>query len=177
VKIRTPIFLLAFALLSAWASAQNTSGPTTAADHLNLLKTNRKLLEELVEEGVQLGDANSPLERATQCQHVATRLTRELKNAIERDDADRVAEMSDYFSSVINSGFMPNFATAKENTPVESPDYPRLLAVHTEAAKNMDIVKLLIPADGKLAKNKRVQEARGKLEAAANAVGQPKKSD
>src|SRR3954469_25157583 len=99
------VFMLA--TLSAWASAQNTSGPTTAAEHLKLMQTNRKLLEELVEEGVQLGDANTNLDRATQCQQVANRLTRELKNAVERDDADRVAEMSDHFSSLINSGFLP----------------------------------------------------------------------
>jgi len=175
VKIRTPLFLLAFAMLSAWASAQNASGPATAAEHLNLLKTNRKLLEELLDEGVQLGDANTNLDRAAQCQRVATRLTRELKSAIDQNDADRVAEMSDHFSSLIESGYLPNFATAKENIPAGSPDYARLRSVHADAAKTLDTVKILIPADGKLAKNKRVQEARGKLEAAANAVGQPEK--
>jgi len=175
VKIRTPLFLIAFAVISAWASAQNASGPTTAAEHLGLMKSNRKLLEELIEEGVRLGDANTNLERAADCQSVANRLGRELKRAIDLDDADRVVEMSDHFSSLIQSGFLPNLETAKENIPVGSPDYPRLLAIHTTAANSLDAVKLLIPTEGKLSKSLRVQAARIKLEAAAAAVGKPEK--
>jgi len=173
VNIRTPVFVLAFALLSAWASAQN--GPTTAGEHLNLLKNNRKLLEELLDEGVKLGDSNTNLDRAAQCQSVAARLTRELKKAIDLDDADRLTEMSDHFSTLIQSGFLPNLATAKENIPVGSPEYPRLLAIHMDAAKNLDAVKVLIPFEGKFAKKKGVQDARVKLQAAAAAVGQPEK--
>lgn len=177
MKIRTPAFVLAFALISAWASGQNATGPLTAAEHLNLLKTNRKLLEELLDEGVKLGDSNNNLDRAAQCQSVAVRLTRELKSAVDLDDADRVTEMSDHFSTLIQSGFLPNLATAKENIPVGSPEYPRLLAIHTDAAKNLDTVKVLIPTEGKLAKKKGISDARAKLQAAAAAVGQPPKAE
>jgi hypothetical protein len=167
--------VIAFALVSAWASAQN--GPTSAGEHLAMLKGNRRLLEELLDEGVKLGDSNTNLDRAAQCQSVAARLTRELKNAIDLDDADRVTEMSDHFSTLIQSGFKPNLDTARENIPVGSPEYPRLLAIHTDAAKNLDAVKGLIPAEGKLAKKKGVQDARAKLQAAATAVGKPEKEE
>ena len=172
---RSLCIVLAFALLSTWASAQNANGPTTAADHLGLMKSNRKLLEELIEEGVRLGDANTNLERAADCQSVANRLGRELKRAIDLDDADRVVEMSDHFSALIQSGFLPNLESAKESIPLGSPDYPRLVAIHTTAANSLDAVKSLIPTEGKLSKIQRVRAARIKLEAAATAVGKPEK--
>jgi hypothetical protein len=171
VTLRTPAIVLAFAVLSAWASGQNATGPTTAAEHLNLLKTNRRLLEELLDEGVKLGQANTNLDRAAQCQSVANRLTRELKNAVDLDDADRVAEMSDHFATLIRSGLVPNLDSAKERVPPGSPEYDRLVAVHANATKNLDAVKSLIPADGKWAKKKGVDDARAKLQAAAASVG------
>ncbi|MCU0704665.1 MAG: hypothetical protein MUF18_11870 [Fimbriiglobus sp.] len=158
------------AALAAWVSAQPGHGPT-AAEMLKLLETNRGLYTDLARSALELSDANTSLDRADRCRRVAERLAREARQAVESEDADRLAEVSDHLHAVSTGGLADNLADARREIAPASEDYKRLLQVHRQAFDSVSSVK--VPADGELGRSKRAQAAKEKLSAAAARLGPP----
>ena len=171
MKLRTPLTLLVVAIVSMAVSAQSGNIVLTAAEQLQLLKTNRELIEDLLDQGTRVSDANTPLDRAAECQLSTNRLAREFRSAIDRADADRACEIGDHVEKVIVEGFVPNFETARQNSKPGSPDYERVRTLHREATQSLEKLTATMPQEGPLTKSKRFLHVREKLGLAAAKVG------
>jgi hypothetical protein len=172
VRTRPLIVFAALAALAAWVSAQPGFAPT-AGDHLRLLQANRGLYDDLTKHALALSGKNTSLDRADECRQVADRLAREVREAVDRKDADRVAEVSDHLSAVTADGLAPNLADARRDITPTSQDYPRLQEVHQQAFDSLSRLATAVPTDGELGESKRAQAAREKLTAAAAKIGAP----
>ena len=173
MTIRPILTLAVVAAVSFWASAQTTPAGPSAAEQLQMLKTNRELLEDLLDQGTRVSDANTPLDRAAECQRATDRLARELRTAVDRADADRANEIGEYVERIVVEGFVPNFETARRDAKPGSPDYERVKAMHREATDSLDKLGAALPTDGPLSKSKRLQQAREKLADASAKLGKP----
>lgn len=172
MKTRPLLVTAVLAALAAWVSAQPGSGPM-AGDYLKMYQANRGLYEDLTRSALALGNSNTSLDRADECRRVADRLAREVRDAAERKDADRLAELSDHLNTVATDGLAPNLSAARTDINPRSPDYPRLREVHRQAFDNLTRTVTAVPTDGDLGNSKRAQAAREKLAAAAARIGPP----
>lgn len=172
MNARPLLVLAAFAALAAWVSAQTGTGPL-AADHLQVLKQNRSLYEDMTRHGLALADRHTSLDRADECRRMADRLGREVEDAARRGDADRLAEVSGHLQSVAADGLAPNLAAARRDITPKSADYKRLQEVHQQAFDGLTRSADAIPATGDLANSTKAQTAREQLAAAAARIGPP----
>lgn len=168
---RTLFALLAFAALSGWVSGQ---GPRRiASQEADLLKQNRTLLERMLDDGVQVADAGTALDRAAACRRAADRLSAELASAARLENADRVNEIGDHLTALLAEGFLPPFAAARAEIRPGSPEFGRLQELHRESAAHMAAAVDALPRQGKFADGTGVKALREKLAALAQRVGQP----
>ena len=173
MTIRPILTLAVVAAVSLWASAQPHSAGPSAAEQLQMLKTNRDLLEDLLDHGMRVADANTPLDRAAACQRSTDRMAREMREAVDRADADRANEIGDYVERIVVEGFVPNFETARRDAKPGSPDFERTRTMHRDAAESLDKLGAALPTEGPLSKSKRLQAARAKLADASAKLGKP----
>jgi hypothetical protein len=168
---RTLFAVAAFAALSGWVSGQ---GPRRIADEeATLLKKNRRPLEGLLDDGLALTVSETALDRAAACRRATDRLTTALAEAARGDDADRVNEIGDQLTALLSDGFLPPFAAARAEIRAESPEFPRLQALHGESAAWLKAAVDAVPTTGTLADRPRVAALREKLAALAVRVGSP----
>ena len=170
---RTLIAVVAFAALSGWVSGQAPAAGRTAYEEATLLKKNRTLLEGLLDDGLKLSNAETPLDRAFACRRAADRLAVELAAAARYEDADRVSEIGDQLTDLLTDGFLPPFTAAQADIPPTSPDFNRLQLLHRESASQFAAAVDAIPATGPFATGQRVSAVRKKLAALAARVGTP----
>jgi hypothetical protein len=163
---RTALTLIALVVLSVWASAQNATAPQTA-HHLQMLATNRTLLESLIDRGLELSDAGNSLERAERVRKATATLGAELRTVAANPEAnpDRVAELSEHLTTVVRDGLVPTLAEARGQVRPGSPDYPRLKKVHADAKAELEQTRNAIPGDGKVGRSQLVKVATQKLSA------------
>jgi hypothetical protein len=161
---RTPAILIFAIALSVWASADDPARGPTAAEQLQLLRVNRSLLEDLLDHGLKLSDANTLIDRAEECRRSARTLSESLKWETENQaDPNRVAELSDNLAVLVNDGLMPTLAEAETTIPNDSQDYKRLQEVRITADRELRDLEQAIPTVGPLGKSRQVQEARTRL--------------
>ncbi len=165
------ILTLGFALLlAAWGSAQSTpTANLTAAEQLKLLKSNRELLEDLIDHGVRVSKTTDVLDRTDECRKAAATLATALTRAADGPtaDADRVAELSDHLASVWSEGLTPNLREATVQIPPSSPQYGRLRDVSKWANDDARKVDRALTFDGKIANSAKIVKAREQLTAIA----------
>jgi hypothetical protein len=156
---RSVLTLVIGAALSAWVSAQGP--PLLSADvQVKQFKANRILIENLVDHGIDLSNADSPLRRAEACQRTAGTLAHYLARAAGNEDPDRVAEFANLYSAVVRDGLVPNLNEAKRGiTDPKSPDAGRLRAVNEQARRDLDEVRKSIPTSGKVGEHDKVKSA------------------
>lgn len=155
----TTLVLLA---LAAVGSGQPAAGPL-AGEQLHLFQSNRELLENLIEHSVELANADTPVAKVRACHEATKDLGRALKEAADRDDADRVAELSDHLTAVIRHGLAPTVTDARGVIPVGTPPFQQLQDLTAQAAADAERYELSIPAIGKVGGSAKVKDARGKL--------------
>ena len=153
--------LVAAAALCAWAGAQGPAPTLEPADQVKLLKTNRILIGNLVDDGLALANAGNPLERATACRGTARSLANALMVAAGNDDPDRVAELADLMTEVIQEGLVPNLEVAERTVQPGSPQAARLAELKTIAAQDLDDIGTAVPAGTQLTDNQKVKAALG----------------
>jgi hypothetical protein len=120
---RTALTLSLFAGLSLWASAQERT--TQLYQHLKQFEANRLLLDQLINHGLNLSKGGDSLGRAEECRQAAITLAAALKT-VPRNDAERVAELSDHIAAVVRDGLVPNLTDA--HAQVGSPEQRQKLA-------------------------------------------------
>lgn len=171
MRTRPLLVSAVLAALAAWVSAQ--PGFVPAADSLRMLRANRGLYEELTSSALALSSRNTSLDRADECRKVADRLAREAREAVDRKDPDRLAEVTDHLHAVTADGLAPNLSDARRDIAPQSEDYQRLQAVHRQAFESLTRTADAVPTDGQLGTSRRAQAAREKLSAAAARIGPP----
>lgn len=162
--VRIATTLLVFAALSAWAGAQGPAPGLTAADRLKLLRTNRTLIENMVDNGIDMARADTPLGRAEVCYRTAHVLRHAVQAAADEQNPDRVAELCGHLDTVVRDALEPNLADATRTIPPGSPDESTLKRLRATAVKDFDDLRGSMPAGGKVGGDTRVKEAMGKLE-------------
>jgi hypothetical protein len=153
------VTLFAFVTLAAWAGAQSPSPPLSAATQAKLFKSNRMLLENLVYHGIDLAEADRPLQRAEECRKTAATLANYLERAAEDQDPDRVVELADLMGNVVREGLVPNLNAAQVEIRPEDPRAPQLAKVRKNAKDELDSLSDKIPTQGKVGDNQKVKEA------------------
>jgi len=158
---RFALLLTAFAALAAWAGAQGPAPALSPEQRAKLFKSNRTLLENLVENGITLADADDPLKRAEGCRATAATLGNYLKRAVTEDqNPDRVVELAELMTAVVREGLVPNVAEADRTIPAQSrKDRERLATVQKDAAADLDAIRAAIAAGGKVGDNEKVKAA------------------
>lgn len=157
---RALLLLITFAALSAWAGAQGPSPSLSAADKMKLFKSNRTLIENLVNHGIDLSGADDPLKRAEECRKTAVTLANYLERAAKEDqNPDRVAELAGLMGEVVGEGLAPNLDEAKRTFPPQSPQARRIRELNEAVAVDLDGVRTAVPAAGKVGENVKVRAA------------------
>lgn len=156
---RSALTLIVFAALSAWVSAQGPP-PLTAEIQVKQFQANRLLIEDLVDHGIYLSNADDSLSRAQACQRTARTLANSLERAADAGDAERVAEFAGLFSRVVREGLLPNLDEAKRsNSDPKSPRAESLKKVGDQTRGYIEGVLKAIPSDGKVGDNDKVKSA------------------
>jgi hypothetical protein len=156
---RFSITLVVFLALAVWAGAQGPPAPLPAATQAKLFKSNRTLLEHMVNHGIDLADADRPLARAEECRKTATTLANYLGRAAEDQDPDRVAELAGLMVEVVREGLVPNLNAAQAEIRAGDPRETQLAKVRASATEDLDSLSDKIPSDGKVGDSKKVKEA------------------
>jgi hypothetical protein len=160
---RTVLTLFLFAALSAWVSAQSPSS-LTAEIQVKQFKNNRLLIETLVDHGIDLSNADNPLQRADACRQTARTLANYLERAADEKDAERVAEFAGLFNQVVRDGLIPNLNESKRTIAPESPDAKRLRLVNQQARDDLQTIRAKISTDGMVGDHDKVKSALRALE-------------
>lgn len=176
MRTRPLLVTVVLAALAAWVSAQPGSGPI-AGDYLRMYRANRGLYEDLSKSALAMSERTTSLDRADECRKVADRLAREVREAVERKDPDRLVELSEHLHTITTDGLAPNLSDARRDINPRSQDYSRLQEVHQQAFDNLTRTSTAVPTDGELGTSKQAQSAREKLTAAATRIGPPPPAD
>jgi hypothetical protein len=155
---RALLLLISFAVLAAWAGAQGGPPPLSPADRAKLFKTDRALLDQLVNHSIDLSKADNPLKQAQECQATARTLAVYLRRAAaDEQDADRVAEMAGLLTEMVRDGLAPNLSTARQTFPATSPQGKQVAELGDNALKDLDAWTTL--PEGKLGTDAKVKSA------------------
>jgi len=159
-------------LLTLWADAQTAPAPVLAADRLRLLHANRGLLEDLLDRGVKLGEASGKLDRADECRKALGTLTDALNRATEEPafDADRVAELTDHLTELVQSGLVPTLAEARARVRAGSPGAEQLAKIETAATTDLTAVQNQFLLDPRLARSPKLKTAHERLRDAVGKI-------
>jgi hypothetical protein len=156
---RMMLTLIAFATLSAWLSAQ---GPSTlpAETQVKQFQSNRILIGNLVDRGINLSNSDNPLDRAEECRKTAQTLAHYLGRAVGAEDTERVAEFAGLYGEVVRDGLVPNLEAARRDiTDPNSQGAARLREINDNARGDLVKTHESIPTTGKVGANDRVRAA------------------
>ena len=161
---RSPVTLVTLLALAAWAGAQGPSAPLPAATQAKLFKSNRTLIESVINHGLDLGATDRPDQRADECRKTATTLAKSLGQAAEDEDPDRVVELAGLMSEVVRDGLVPNLNEAQAQTdkmagPSRETMLAQLAKVRDKTTRELDELSAKIPTEGKVATSQKVKEA------------------
>ncbi len=164
---RWAYILTTFFTLAAWAGAQGPvpASTLTPADQLRLLKANGTLIDNLVDHGVKLSNANDPVARVEHCRSAAKALANAAHDAAGKQDAERVAELTGLFRQVVQDALLPTLDDAKRIVPPQSPGAERIKQIRRDATNDVIDLKTAIPATGTMAENARVKAELKELDA------------
>jgi hypothetical protein len=156
--------LLVFVTLSAWAGAQGPAPGITAAERLKMLQTNRMLIENIVDHGLDMAGADTPLKRADVCRRTARTLANAVRQAADDQNTNRVTELCEHLDSVMRDALAPNLEKAKQDVRPGSPDESELKKLRASTLTDFDEFRGAIPTNGKVGGDAKVKAAFGKLE-------------
>jgi len=129
---------------------------------MKLFKSNRVLIENLVNHGVELSASETSIARASECRKTAVTLANYLERAAKDDqNPDRVSELAGLMGDVVRDGLVPIMDEAKD-IPPDSPDGKRFAALRETVVADLDNVRTGIPA-GKVGDNAKVKAALASL--------------
>ncbi len=167
---RWMFLLTAFVALAAWAGAQGpvAPAPLSAEDKLRLLRANHALIEDLVRDGVEMSKAaGKPVDRAAHCRLASRSLVNAIQEAARSEDAERVAELTGLYRTIVRDGLVPTLEEAKRGVTPNSPAAEALRLVRDNSVKDVADLKTALPPVGN---NQRVKDALKQLDELAEAL-------
>ncbi len=144
-------------VLAAWADAQQAGSTLTAAERLKQLQSNRTLVGQLVQHGVTLANANEPLKRAEECRRAMGDLSIALNGAIDAQDPNRVAELGDHLTAIVDRGLIPNLKDALPDATPGSPTYEQFQTLHKSSSDEMQRLQNSVPQLDALGRSSQVK--------------------
>lgn len=131
------LLILTVALgLIAVAPGQGGAPLPTAAEQLELLSSNRTLLEQLLESGVQLSDAETSLDRVEASRSAIESMTAALTSAKDQPPG-RIEELADHLGTLWDQGFTPSLEVARSEIRPGSPEFERLEKLESGAVAEL----------------------------------------
>jgi hypothetical protein len=113
---RFPAVAVLAVLLSAWVGAQGPRVPS-AAEQSKLLERNRSLYRAAIDGGLNLmvlDRRENELYRAQCYTQLAKQWAREIEQAASAKDADRVTELGQHLTQMVDQGVVPNLQSARK---------------------------------------------------------------
>jgi len=108
--------------LAAMLGAQDPRTGPNVQERAKLLQRNYGVAEQLVKSSLTLAKTSSSLDRSTSYDEIIRTLEKEIKEAAQAGDAERVAELTDHLSRLMNEGLLPNLQKARQVISANSPD-------------------------------------------------------
>ena len=154
------------------ASAQGPAAGRSAAEQLRLFRTNRPLLDQLLDQGLRLAEAGDALDRADRCRDAVLAVAAALAAATAEPDADpsRVAELSGHLAALVRDGFGPALAEAGEVHGPGSDGYKRLTDLRARAGVDLSKAQAAFRGEGAAGRSEQVRAAREELDAAVKGL-------
>lgn len=154
------------------ASAQGPAAGKSAAEQLRLFRTNRPLLDQLLDQGLRLAEAGDALDRADRCRDAVLTLSAALADAAGAADADpsRVAELSGLLATLVRDGFGPALEQAGVDHRPGSEGYKRLTDLRAQAGVDLSKARSAFRGEGAAGRSEQVRAARGELDAAVKGL-------
>jgi hypothetical protein len=134
-------YVVSTVILMALAALLGAQDPRTGPNkdqRAALLQRNYGVAERLVDGSLQLAKTSSSLERSASYDEIIRKLEEEIKQAAQAGDAERVAELTDHLSHLINKGLLPNLEKARHVISANSPDEESLFKLR-DLARRMTI--------------------------------------
>src|SRR5262245_15737833 len=101
---RLILLLLIFAAVAVLASAQESGRRPAVTSRLEQFHRNQHLVQHLVETGLDLAAAATPLDRVDQVQKIANVFADEIHEASEDQDGDRTRELCNHLRILLSEG-------------------------------------------------------------------------
>jgi hypothetical protein len=124
--------------LAALLGAQDPRTGPSARQRAELLQRNYGVAERLVDGSLALAKTSSSLDRSTSYDEIIRTLEKEIKEAAQAGDAERVAELTDHLSRLMNEGLLPNLQKARQVISANSPDEKSLFDLR-DLARRMTV--------------------------------------
>jgi hypothetical protein len=119
-------------VLASVARAQPPAVPLVPAERARRFQQNRGLIGKLVTGGLSLAGEENPLKRAVCCNGIAESMADEMRDAAERRERDRVAELGKHLQSLLKGGVADNLSKARTSIPSGSAEEKELEKVRTD---------------------------------------------
>lgn len=146
LELRVP--LLAPRLMAAglvFAAAE--PGPSAAEQALRFQR-NERLIQSVVDGSLLLASESDPVKRADVCKQIAKVFAEEIQRAAVDHEGPRAAELSGYFSTVLERGVAFNLQSAGEKVPLVSMQNGPLLEIGAQVAQIAQPLEAELRRDG-----------------------------
>jgi hypothetical protein len=111
-------FALSLLMVSLAALASADEGSTTPGPARILqAQRNQKLVDKLVDGGIDLARAADRVERAKCCNELARSLAEEIKQAADDHDGDRAVELGRHLQALLKNGVAANLVKERSQVP------------------------------------------------------------
>lgn len=119
--------------LAALASADEPSAPPADLGRVWQVQRNQGLVQDLIEGGVHLANAEDHLQRARYCNDLATSLAEEIRQAADDHDGDRAIELGRHLQDVLQNGVAANLNKERAQVPHGSTRETEMNSVRIES--------------------------------------------
>jgi hypothetical protein len=163
--------LLVVGLVPA-AVAEDPPPRPKAVERALHVERNYALIQVLVRSGLQLAAEEDPLKRAGQCLGVADRLAEEIRQAAEKGEEQRVAELGEHLHALFVQGVAPSVRLARRQIPPESTAEGDLRETCNRAAAFVQRLEEFLQSadpDDKVDKQPMIRELHGAVDAVERA--------
>jgi hypothetical protein len=114
----------------------------TPAEQLRFWELNRTLLAGLVEHGLKLSQATTPVERVSECREAAQTLAGATEGA---SGTDRATELAGYLADVYAEGLVPALEAARAEIPAGSPHWDTLRKIERDTSDTVQRIAETLP--------------------------------
>lgn len=125
------------ALMCAVVGAQGPSRSLPPAEQAKLLGRNRGLLKATIDNSLELGGSNDPLQRVGACHQLVQFWANEVEQAARERQSPRAVEMGELMNRLVERGVAENLRIARQDIKPGSLSEPELFRRRDEAVQTL----------------------------------------